>query len=337
MDKVLAIETSCDDTSVAVVDSKFWVHSMASAHQNQVHEKFGGIVPELASRNHSYHLLALVEACLKEAKLGWADMDALAVTSRPGLVGSLIVGLVTAKTLAAAQNKKFIGVDHLEGHLWSIFLRDAQHTPPPGFKAPYLALVVSGGHTHMYHVKSLNKICLIGRSLDDAAGEAFDKFAHLMGLPFPGGVQVDRLARQGDRQAFKLPRALMKKQNYEFSFSGLKASAARLLETMSSEEKKARQHDLCASFQEAVVDVLLYKLTQATELLKPSRVAIVGGVSANSRLRIRAQAWATEHSLQLALPPLRYCTDNAAMIGCVGVERLARGESSALDLPATAN
>lgn len=332
MDRVLAIETSCDDTSVAIVDDSGWVHSVVSASQDLEHEPYGGIVPEIACRNHSIALIPLIEEALKKAKMSWDDIPAIAVTNRPGLVGSLIVGLVTAKSLAQARQIPMIGVNHLEGHLLAPFLRDEEYSPPVDFTYPYVGLAISGGHTSLYNIRGLGDYQILGATKDDAAGEAFDKFAKMAGLGFPGGVRVDREAQKGNPSAYEFPRSMIHEENYNMSFSGLKSAAQRLIEQMGPDEVKKHLPDLCASFQEAIVDVLIHKLERAAKNLKSSRVILTGGVSANSRLRSRAQDWARRKGYELVIPPLRYCTDNAAMIGYVGILRLNRGEKDSIEL-----
>lgn len=333
---VLAIETSCDDTSVAIVSSasseKPEVLSLVSANQDLVHQPFGGVVPEIASRNHTLHLLPLVEQALANAKLSWQQVDGVAVTSRPGLIGSLLVGVMTAKTLALNLKIPFVGINHLEAHLLAPFLRDAKYTPAVDFGSPYLALAVSGGHTQLYDVEEFGKYRVLGRTLDDAAGEAFDKFAKMLGLEFPGGPNVDKLARSGDSKKYEFARPLIHEAAMDFSFSGLKSSAMRLLQDLEPTEIQNHLADLCASFQEAVVDVLLAKLDQAVDVTGRDIVVLTGGVSANTRLRDRAAAWAQQNSLTLLVPPLRFCTDNAAMVGLVGWIRLNKGQSSSQDL-----
>jgi N6-L-threonylcarbamoyladenine synthase len=329
---VLAIETSCDDTSVAIVRADGFVEIVLSASQDDVHAPFGGIVPEIACRNHSIQLLPLIDSVMKKTNKSWDDIDGIVVTNRPGLIGSLIVGLVTAKSLAQALNKPLIGINHLEGHLLAPFLKDSQHTPPDNFGYPYLGLAISGGHTSLYDIQDLGKYKIIGATLDDAAGEAFDKFAKAIGLGFPGGIKVDQLSKSGDPQKFKFPRALIKEDNLNMSFSGLKSSGQRLVENWTDDEIKKNLNDLCASFQEAICEVLIAKLDKAVRQYKYKNVILTGGVSANSRLREIAIVWAKKNSIQLVVPPLRYCTDNAAMIGYAGILRLNRGERDDLSL-----
>lgn len=326
--QVLAIETSCDDTSVAIISDGGYVSAVCSVDQDLAHEPFGGVVPEIAGRNHTLNILPLVEACLVKAHRDWSQIDGIVVTSRPGLVGSLLVGLVTAKTLSLAKGIPFLGVNHLEGHLLAPFLCDEFYTPPKDFGFPFMALAVSGGHTHLYWVHEFGLYQVLGQTVDDAAGEAFDKLAKMLYLGFPGGAKVDQWARGGDAKAFDFPRPMMKENNFQMSFSGLKAAACRLIETMSVETRNARRKDLCASYQEAICDVLMGKLDRAVNTYNCCRVVITGGVSANSRLRVRGQEWARQNGCQLVVPPLRYCTDNAAMIGYVGIQRLNRGEVS---------
>lgn len=262
---VLSVESSCDDTSVAIVKKDGYVVCQVSANQDLEHAPFGGIVPEIASRNHSVALLPLIQHVLEKSNLTWKDIDALTVTNRPGLIGSLIVGIMTVKALAQSYNIPLIGVNHLEGHLLAPFLRDDQYAPPEDFNYPYVALAVSGGHTSLYWVEDLGKYSIIGTTKDDAAGEAFDKFSKMLGLGFPGGYLVDQAAKTGKIDAYEFPRSLINEDNLMFSFSGLKSSAARLLEKLSAEEKELNKHDLSASYQEAIVDVLLYKLEKAAK------------------------------------------------------------------------
>lgn len=336
IERVIAIETSCDDTSVAIVENEGWVRVLVSANQDIIHQPFGGIVPELASRDHSRLLLPLIEEALQKSKLDWIDIDGIVVTARPGLLGSLLVGIVTAKTLALSHDIPWLGVNHLEGHLVAPFLKDQTYQPPKAFTYPYVALAISGGHTQLYWVKALGEYQVLGRTLDDAAGEAFDKFAKIVGLGYPGGVQVDKESGQGDVNKYKFPRALIKEDNLNFSFSGLKTSAQNLIKTWDQETIKAERADLCASYQEAIVDVLLAKLEKAVQRFSSTRVVLTGGVSANSRLRVRAKTWADASGLELVVPPLRYCTDNAAMIGWAGLQRLQRGERSPQSLAPSA-
>lgn len=330
--RVLAIETSCDDTSVAIVAKDGRVCALVSASQDLAHEPFGGIVPEIASRNHSIVLLSLVEECFKKAGLNWADVQGIAVTNRPGLVGALIVGLVTAKSLSQAKKIPYIGINHLEGHLLAPFLKDDQYSPPADFGYPYVGLAISGGHTSLYQIHRLGKYQVLGQTKDDAAGEAFDKFAKMAGLGFPGGVKVDHWAQQGDNKKYNFPRAMILENTFDMSFSGLKSAANRLLQSLSPEEIQKELPHLCASFQEAIVDVLLNKLEKAAVALNLKKVILTGGVSANSRLRSRAEQWARKKQMTLVIPPLRYCTDNAAMIGYAGILRLNCGETSDMSL-----
>lgn len=330
--KVIAIETSCDDTSVAIVDRSGWVHSVVSAAQDWEHELYGGIVPEIAARNHSVALIPLIEEAFKKADMTWSDIQGIAVTNRPGLVGALIVGLVTAKSLSQAKKIPFLGINHLEGHLLAPFLKDAQYAPPEDFDYPYVGLAISGGHTSLYQIKGLGDYRVLGATKDDAAGECFDKFAKMAGLGFPGGVRIDQMAKKGNPKAFEFPRSMIHDDSFNMSFSGLKAAGQRMLEQLGPERVQEQLPDLCASFQEAIVDVLIAKLARAAKVFRAKRVILTGGVSANSRLRDRATEWAQEKGLSLVIPPIRYCTDNAAMIGYAGVLRMNAGEFSDINL-----
>jgi len=334
---VLAIETSCDDTSVAVVNGDRRVLACLVADQNTIHAPFGGIVPEIASRNHSEALLPIVDEALKQSELQWSDISGIAVTHKPGLVGSLIVGMVTAKALAMSYDIPFLGVHHIEGHVVAPFLVDDQYVGPTWFDSPFAALVVSGGHTSLYEVPSVGDYKLLGQTIDDAAGEAFDKFAKMMKLPYPGGVQIDRLAQDGDAKAYDFPRPLLKKEGFDFSFSGLKTAGQRALQALAKpdgneELSEKKRKDLCASYQRAIVDVLVGRLEKAVIQKKLQRVVVSGGVSANSELRQSVQSLCDKKGWDFAVPPLRYCTDNAAMIGLAGLWRFQKGEASPLDL-----
>ncbi len=355
--RCLAIETSCDDTSVAVVESDLhgdvYVRSLVSANQDAAHAPFGGIVPEIACRNHSMHILHLLEQAFEKANLNSAtfsdfqceniekNIDCIAVTNRPGLVGSLIVGLMTAKSLSQSLKIPFIGVNHLEGHIVAPFLCDESYKPRWKMDQPFLSLAVSGGHSTLYLVHGFSQYEVLGATLDDAAGEAFDKFAKMIGLGFPGGAQLDRLAKSGNTKAYEFPRSMVKEDNYLMSFSGLKASGQRMVEQMqkdlSPEQFRECQADLSASYQEAVVDMLMAKLDRAFVKTGIRRVSITGGVSANSRLRQRAEQWAQLKGIDLQIPPLRFCTDNAAMIGLAGLMRFQQGQVSDLDLGPSPN
>ncbi len=329
--KILAIETSCDDTSVAVLRSPNEVLSCVSQSQDVFHARHGGIVPEIASRNHLVNLHLLIESALEKAGVGFHDLDAFVATNRPGLLGSLIVGVVTAKTLAQVHAKPWFAVNHLEGHIWAPFLKDETHSPSAEF-SDFVALAVSGGHTTLYRVNGFSKYEVLGTTRDDAAGEALDKFAKMVGLGFPGGPRIDQLSQTGNPAAYDLPRTLLDRHACEMSFSGLKSAGARLIADIPPDQFAEKLSDLCASFQEAVVDTLMVKLIRATELTKCPRVVLTGGVAANTRLRARVQAAASERGWQLAIPPLRYCTDNAAMIGFVGLKHLRAGKTSPLNM-----
>lgn len=334
---VIAFETSCDDTSVALIDRHRKVLWCQSANQDMHHKIFGGVVPEIASRAHTETILPLVDLMFQETKTTWQDIFGIAVTSRPGLIGSLLVGLVTAKTLAMAKNKPYVAVNHIEAHLLAPWLVDKDYRPHQNFKFPYLALAVSGGHSHFFHVKGWGEYELLGHTLDDAAGEAFDKFAKMVGLGFPGGVQVDKEAQAGNPKAFVFPRSMIHEDNALVSFSGLKSSALRLLSGMSQEDIQKHRQDLCASFQEAIVDTLLAKLDWLHKKFPTPCVAITGGVSANSRLRAKAQEWADKKKLILQIPPSRYCTDNAAMVAVAGLWRLEKGLADDFSLSAASS
>lgn len=322
--RVLAIETSCDDTAAAVLDDG-GVRASIVASQDKVHGKYGGIVPELASRQHMVTILPVIERTLADAKVGLDDIEAVTATYGPGLVGSLLVGLQFAKGIAFSRGLPFVGVNHLEGHLLAILL-----DRPVAF--PYLGLLVSGGHTSLYLVEDVGKYRQLGRTRDDAAGEAFDKGAKMLGLGFPGGREIDQRAKEGDRAAIRFPRASLKTGLYDFSFSGVKTSLRQYL----LDGGKAELPDVCASFQEAIVDMLLAPTLKAARDLGATTIVVSGGVSANSRLRTAMTETGNAAGFDVAFPRFAYCTDNAAMIGYAGRARLLRGERHDLTLNAAA-
>ncbi|HZA26084.1 MAG TPA: tRNA (adenosine(37)-N6)-threonylcarbamoyltransferase complex transferase subunit TsaD [Actinomycetota bacterium] len=326
--KVLGIETSCDETGVAVVEDGSKVLSNVLSSQHEIHARFGGVVPELASRAHVERLNPLLDVALAEAGMRWPDVEALAVTRGPGLVGALLVGLATAKAIALALDVPLIAVNHLEGHIYANFLE--QGPPEP----PYVALIVSGGHTLLVYMPEEQRYEVLGQTVDDAAGEAFDKVARFLGLGFPGGPELDRLAREGDPAAVRFPRAMAGSGDYDFSLSGLKTAVVRHVRKEEREGKKTSVPDIAASFQEAVVDVQIQKTMAAAEEKGATSVLLGGGVVANSRLRQRMAEEAEQRGLRLLFPSAELCTDNGAMIASVGYFRLMRGERSSFDVGA---
>ena len=296
------------------------------ASQVKVHERYGGVVPEIASRKHIEAIVPVILQALEEARMTLAEMDGIAVTKGPGLIGSLLVGLSVAKALAFARNLPLVGVNHLEGHVAAAFLTEQ----PPEF--PFVALVVSGGHTTIYKVEGFQRFVLIGQTRDDAAGEAFDKAAKLLDIGYPGGVVIDRLAKQGNREAFPFPRGMRESQ--DFSFSGLKTSLLTRLKKRGCPFTAEELPDLLASYQEAICDVLVEKTLRAAAAVSVSRVVVCGGVAANSRLRERFREEAASSGVEVTIPPPVLCTDNAAMIAVVGTHLLKSGRKDGLDLNA---
>jgi N6-L-threonylcarbamoyladenine synthase len=326
--------TSCDDTSVALVEPTGRVLFLKSLNQDAIHAPFGGIIPEMACRNHTIKLLPMIDEVLRASGLRPQKLGGIGVTCKPGLLGSLMVGVSVAKTLSYAWGVPLLGVNHLEGHLHAPLLSDETYSPPEGFDYPFVGLCVSGGHTSLYHVKALGKYVLLGHTRDDAAGEAFDKFGKHLGLGYPAGHLVDKLAQVGNAKAYVFPRAMMQKEELDFSFSGLKTAGSLAIDKLKTGGGLTAKttEDLCASYQEAIVDVLVEKLKRVLLHTGLKRAAVTGGVSANSRLRTRAAEVCADLGVTLAIPPLRYCTDNAAMIGLVAARRFASGERSSLKL-----
>ncbi len=328
--KVLGIETSCDETAAAVVEDGRRALSDVVATQIELHRKWGGVVPELASRNHVMQVLPVVDEALAKAGVEPDALDGIAVTSGPGLVGALLVGVQVAKALSLSWQKPLVRVNHLEGHLLASFLSER----PPTF--PFLGLVVSGGHTSLYAAEDFGRYRLLGATRDDAAGEAFDKGAKLLGLPYPGGVAIDHLSQRGDPRAVRFPRAIVRGSELDFSFSGLKTALLHHVKRHGVPEGQGLA-DLCASYQEAIVGALVHKLFRAARTLQRERIVLSGGVAANGRLRAAVAERAAEYEgIEVFLPAPRLCTDNAAMIAVAGTQALLRGERQGPSLDADA-
>lgn len=323
---VLGIESSCDETAAAVVVEGALRSNIVAAQME--HAPYGGVVPEIASRLHERQIVPVVDRALAAAGISLQDLTGVAVTYGPGLAGALVVGLNFAKGLSQSLGLPLIGVDHMEGHLWANFLEQ----PPTSDSYPYLCLLASGGHTHLWQVDGAGCYTLLGRSLDDAAGEAFDKGARLLGLGYPGGPAIEAAARNGDPQAVDFPRPMKGSEGCDFSFSGLKTALYYYLQGLGGSELHERRHHIAAAYQEAVVDSLLDRLRQGVRLTGLNRICIAGGVSANTLLRSRLDAWAVSDNLTVSYPPLEFCTDNAAMIAMAGYVRLLAGDRSRLDL-----
>ena len=321
--RVLGIETSCDETGVALVEDGI-VRSNLLASQGDLHERFGGVVPELASRAHVEALTPLLEQGLETADCGFGDLDGVAVTIGPGLVGALLVGIAAAKSISLATAAPLVGVNHLEGH---ILANAIEHGPE---LAPAVCLVVSGGHTMLVHMPEMHRYDLLGQTVDDAAGEAFDKVARFLGLGFPGGPALDRLARTGDPNAIRFPRAMADSGDFDFSLSGLKTAVLRYVKTEAAAGRTVQPADLAASFQEAIVDVQVAKTIDAARDRGVRTVLLGGGVVANTRLRERMEKAGAEAGLRVWFPEMSLCTDNGAMIAVAGASRLARGERTTL-------
>jgi N6-L-threonylcarbamoyladenine synthase len=328
---VLGIETSCDETAAAIVEDGAIVRSNVIGSQVEHHRPFGGVVPEIAARAHLELLVPVLDRALGEAGCAYADIDAIAVTVGPGLVGALLVGVAAAKSLALALDKPLIGVNHLEGHICATQL---EHGPLP---RPIAALIVSGGHTSIVVLSPEGDLRAVGATIDDAAGEAFDKVARFLGLPYPGGPEIDRLARDGDPGAIAFPRALRGQTGYDFSMSGLKTAVVRELRRREAAGELIHLPDVAASFQEAIVDVQVRNTVAAATDLDVDTVTVVGGVAANSRLREAMAAACGKAGLRLLLPSPGLCTDNGAMIAAAGFNRLAAGERSTLAIDADPN
>ncbi len=328
---ILGIDSSCDDMSAAVVEDGKKILSNVVSSQDEIHTKYGGIVPELAARRHIETVVPVVEEALGKAGVRLEDIEGIGVTQGPGLIVSLLIGLSYAKAISYAKDIPYVGINHLEGHIGSVFLESDE------IAFPFIAMVVSGGHTLLCEVKSFKEHLLLGQTRDDAAGEAFDKVAKLLGLGYPGGVIIDNMAKIGNPKAFSFPRAYLSKDSLDFSFSGLKSAVYRLVDTMNPDQIKTSLNDLAASFQEAVVDVLIDKTILAANEKGITDLLLTGGVAANSRLRSKMGETAKKNGLKLFLPSPYLCTDNGAMIAAVAYHRLKSGMTASLDLNAEPN
>lgn len=309
---VLGIETSCDETAAAVLKGGTDVRSNIISTQETIHAKYGGVVPELAGRAHVERIHGVIQQALEEAQVRLPEVDLIAATAGPGLITSLLVGLNVAKGIAYSLKKPILGINHLEGHLLAVFLED-------DISFPYLALAVSGGHTDLYRVDDFGRYKTLGRTRDDAAGESFDKVSKMMGLGYPGGPVIEKIAESGNPKAHRFPRAFLENGSLDFSFSGLKTSVRNLLKKrQEGKGPNLSDPDIAASFQEAVVDVLAAKILSACKKESLKRVVVTGGVAANGRLRQRVRTAAKERGIQVYAPKPIFCTDNAAMIACAG-------------------
>ncbi|HPC35685.1 MAG TPA: tRNA (adenosine(37)-N6)-threonylcarbamoyltransferase complex transferase subunit TsaD [Candidatus Marinimicrobia bacterium] len=326
---ILGIETSCDETAVAILnDNEILVNLVSS---QLLHQQFGGVVPEFASREHMRLLDQMVKDAFVQTGLQPENLDGIAVTRGPGLMGALLVGLSFAKGLAYSLHKPLFGVNHIEGHIMANFLTC------PDLKFPFPCLLVSGGHTQIVQVNDFGDYQVLGRSVDDAAGEAFDKAARILDLPYPGGPQIDQMSRRGDPNFYQFPRAKVRSEQYDFSFSGLKTAMLYLVRQRGQDWAQEHLADLCASYQEAIVDVLKINTFNAVENLHANKLVLAGGVAANSRLRQVFQEQADHHHIELIIPSLKYCTDNAAMIARAGQEMLRRNQISPYSISAVPN
>ena len=331
---VLGLESSCDETAAAVVTAEGRILSNVVLSQVDEHAPFGGVVPEIAARAHVTQMDAIVDSAMKKAGITYKDLDGVAATAGPGLIGGVLVGLMTAKSIAAVADIPFVGVNHLEGHALTVRMTD-------GISFPYLLLLVSGGHSQILVVEGIGKYRRLGTTIDDAVGEAFDKTAKMMDLGFPGGPAVERTAQTGNGTRFKLPRPMKGKPGCDFSFSGLKTAVRQALADLGKTVTDQDKADLAASFQVAAVDALLSRVKQALKIFKAdypdaTNMVIAGGVAANKHLRAELDQMLAKYKLDLVVPPPRLCTDNGAMIAWAGLERLRRGESDPLELAAKA-
>ncbi len=328
---ILAIESSCDETAAAVVRNGREVLSNIISSQIELHTLYGGVVPEIASRKHIEKINQVIEAALAQAGAGLDDIDAIGVTYGPGLVGALLVGVAEAKAIAYAAGKPLIGVHHIEGHIAANFIEHADLEPP------FFCLVVSGGHTHLVRMKGYGEFDIIGRTRDDAAGEAFDKVARAIGLGYPGGPKIDKVAREGSPDAIVFPRAHVEEAPYDFSFSGVKSAVLNYINGCKMKGGSYSQADVAASFQKAVTDVLVDKAMRAVEEYDVDKLAIAGGVASNSALREAMQAACKKRGVRLYYPSPVYCTDNAAMIGVAAYYEYQNGTRHGWDLNAVPN
>lgn len=328
--KILAIESSCDETAAAVVEDGRKVISSVVASQVEEHKLYGGVVPEIASRRHAEAIVPVVKNSLEQAELTLKEIDAIAVTYAPGLIGALLVGVNFAKGLSLSTGLPLVPTHHLRSHIASNYISN------PDLKPPFLCLVVSGGHSHIVMVEDYTKMRIIGKTRDDAAGEAFDKAARTMGMPYPGGIALDKVAEDGDPFAFKLPRPTVSGSQYDFSFSGLKTAVINLIHNSAQKGIKLNKADVCASFRYAVVDCLKTNFLKAAEDLKVDKLVIAGGVSANRLLRSSLQEECDKHGLAFYMPEKSLCGDNAAMVGSQGYYEFLSGNIASTDLNAFA-
>ncbi|MEM7433697.1 MAG: tRNA (adenosine(37)-N6)-threonylcarbamoyltransferase complex transferase subunit TsaD [Myxococcota bacterium] len=333
MMRVLGIESSCDETAASIVDEHGQVLADVVASQIATHGPYGGIVPELASRAHMQAVVPVVREALGSVPGGLDAIDAIAVTQGPGLVGSLLVGVQVAKALAWSLDKPLVGVNHLDGHLFAVYLQRPDREADPVPEMPYVALLVSGGHSALYRVEGFAQIALLAQTRDDAAGEAFDKAAKILGLGYPGGPVIDKLSAKGDPKAVHFPMPMASKKTLEFSFSGLKTALARHVQQEGVPEDEGRLADICASFQGVIVESLVRKSVLACEREGLNQLVITGGVAANRGLRARAKEACEAAGIELYVPPPVSCTDNAAMIAVAGLHRLQAGERDDLSFP----